>query len=84
MYLHVTENMRIRECPQYRKGFCRLGAFARPVLAVHQLTCTYRTRMPTEARPPCHVPRLPRRVLRQGPHMPLRPVRPPFPLLCDS
>lgn len=25
MYLHVTEDMRIRECPQYRKGFCRLG-----------------------------------------------------------
>ncbi|KAM0750548.1 hypothetical protein T439DRAFT_301456 [Meredithblackwellia eburnea MCA 4105] len=25
MYLHVTESMRIRECPSYRKGFCRLG-----------------------------------------------------------
>lgn len=25
MYLHVTEDMRVRECPQYKKGFCRLG-----------------------------------------------------------
>lgn len=28
MYLHVTEDMRIRECPQYRKGFCRKGESA--------------------------------------------------------
>lgn len=25
MYLHVTEEMRIRECPRYRKGFCPDG-----------------------------------------------------------
>lgn len=26
MYLHVTEEMRIRECPRYRKGFCPDGS----------------------------------------------------------
>lgn len=29
MYLHVTEDMRVRECPNYRKGFCPRGACAR-------------------------------------------------------
>lgn len=26
MYLHVTPDMRVRECPDYRKGFCPKGA----------------------------------------------------------
>ncbi|GAA5941371.1 uncharacterized protein JCM15063_006077 [Sporobolomyces koalae] len=25
MYLHVTEDMRVRECPRFRKGFCPQG-----------------------------------------------------------
>ncbi|ORY78020.1 hypothetical protein BCR35DRAFT_342403 [Leucosporidium creatinivorum] len=38
MYLHVTEDMRIRECPQYRKGFCRLGPEC-PLKHIRRVVC---------------------------------------------
>ncbi|KAK4049590.1 RNA-binding component of cleavage and polyadenylation factor [Microbotryomycetes sp. JL201] len=39
MYLHVTDDMRVRECPQYRKGFCRKGPDC-PLKHIRQVICT--------------------------------------------
>ncbi|GAA5995682.1 hypothetical protein JCM5350_006639 [Sporobolomyces pararoseus] len=38
MYLHVTEEMRIRECPNYRKGFCPKGPDC-PLKHVRSVVC---------------------------------------------
>lgn len=76
MYLHVTEDMRVRECPQYKKGFCRLGkhplATATPLSRPAQPTdraLRNRPRMSAQARPPRCMSRLPRRLLRQRTHL---------------
>ena len=84
MYLHVTEEMRIRECPDYRKGFCPKGEllslrFPSRKKETYQNSShapsRARPRLQTQARPKSHVSRLSRRVLQKRQRLPLRTVR---------
>jgi hypothetical protein len=65
MYLHVTEDMRIRDCPQYRKGFCRLGESTELRVGGRLADSVHRTGMSSKARPSSRVSGVPRRILYQ-------------------
>lgn len=78
MYLHVTDEMRIRECPRYRKGFCPDGAsllaLAAAPLTADLTRSSRRPRLQAQARAESNVPGLPRRILRKGQGLPVRTV----------